>query len=491
MCGVVALASPQPSSILSLALLAASGIQHRGQQGVGLALKTRTGLRVYKKDGLLRKVFGDKGLIKRLNSPSPWVLVHCRYGTYGGYQKENLQPCLALSPEKEEIAVIHNGEFVLGPDLIKKAGSIKEGLSDTYLFSQILARAKGGSWEEKILSTLARVKGSFSLAIGVGNRLFVARDPSGIRPLIIGRKEGLWIVASETHALDKAGAEVVREVRRGEVIRFSREGLTVLSKGTKKTAHFCDFEWAYLSRPDSKLPLWKEKAAGRSVNCWFSVARFRERCGAILAGERPIPRASFVVGVPDSGIALATGYANASKLPYRQVILRDHYDPNGDQRLFMRDDEIDNISEKVLGKLSLVSDPQVWQGAVVVVGDDSIVRGNVSVQITRAIFSLGAKEVHWVIGFPPVAFPCFLGVSLRTEEELIAARCHSDPKRIAAEIGATSVNYISYEGFIKARRFSKVKKTKSPKKIFLANGGCGGCLTGCYPVKRGEGEDHV
>ena len=151
----------------------------------------------------------------------------------------------------------------------------------------------------------------------------------------------------------------------------------------------------------------------------------------------------------------------------------------------MRDDEMKKISKRILKKLTLNPDPVIWKDKIVVIGDDSIVRGNVSEQITKAIFLLGAKEVHWIVGFPPVAHPCYLGVSMRTGEELVAYRYNSDPKKIAKAIGATSVNYISPKGFIQARKLSSdVKMPKDPRMIFLENGGCAGCVTGIYPVPR-------
>jgi len=311
------------------------------------------------------------------------------------------------------------------------------------------------TWEHRLISALSQVAGAYSLLIGIDGKLFVTRDEMGIRPLILGQIKDKWIVASETHALTKVGAVILREVKRGEIIRIDSSGMSVIKRGVEGSGHFCDFEWAYFGRPDSLLPTHEEEGTGRHPSDWLSISSFRERCGGILAREWPIPQASFVLGIPDSGMAVATGYATALKLPYRQAIIRDHFDPHGSQRLFMRDDQKKRIKNKVLGKLSLISDNYTWKDAVVVVGDDSIVRGNVASKITKAIFARGAKEVHWIIGFPPVAHPCYLGVSIRTKDELIAAKYKSDPKRIAKKIGATSVNYISHKGFIRARLLSR------------------------------------
>lgn len=475
---------------MQLALLAASGVQHRGQQGAGVALQYKKGVKLYTGAGLLHDVF-PKYVVNRLNKPSKWTLIHCRYGTHGGYDKRNLQPCIVTSREGVKIAVVHNGEFV-GTEKIRKLIS-KEAppdISDTYIFAQLLAETEGLTWEHRVIHALSQVNGAYSLLIGIDGKLFVARDEMGIRPLILGQIKDKWIVASETHALVKAGAVILREVKRGEIIRIDANGISVIKRGIEGAGHFCDFEWAYFGRPDSLLPTHEQPDSGKHPSDWLSLSTFRERCGAIIASESPIPRATFVLGIPDSGMAVATGYANAMKLPYRQVIIRDHFDPHGSQRLFMRDDQIKRIKKKVLGKLSLIADKHTWKDAIVVLGDDSIVRGNVAAKITKAVFAMGAKEVHWVIGFPPVAHPCYLGVSIRTKEELIAYRYQSDVKRIAKKIGATSVNYISRKGFIRARLLSNDFKTsQDPSHIFLANGGCAGCVTGCYPVSR-EGETH-
>lgn len=465
---------------VSVALLAADGVQHRGQNGAGMALRTKTAIELYKGNGLLHDIFTAK-IVKKFIKPSRWILIHTRYGTFGNYLKKNLQPCTVRAKTGERIVVAHNGEFA-GVEEMKKnlRKPLVEGVSDTYLFTELLNHAEGKNWDEKVLNILSRTKGSYNLVIGIDDALYIARDPFGIRPLSIGKKEDTWMVASETHAFDKVSVPVERTVRKGEVIKFSKQGLTILNNESIGMHHFCDFEWSYFSRPDSLLPVHEKK----KDDAWLSVNAFRERCGATIAKESPIKNASFVIGLPDSGIAVAIGYAAALRLPYRQLVIRDHYDPNAKKRLFMGDEEKNKIGKKVLGKLSLVPDKDAWKNAIVVLGDDSIVRGNVSQQITQAILDLGAKEVHWIVGFPPVQHKCHLGVSLRTHEELIAARQHGDPKKIARELGAKSVNYISHVGFIRARLISgKIIVPENEKEIFLRNGGCGGCITGIYPVE--------
>jgi len=481
-CGLVAVYSKEHGHQLNIAILAAVGVQHRGTHGAGTVLKTKRGLVQHIGKGLLREVFTKK-VVKKIRQKSKWLIIHTRYGTHGGYLKENLQPCICKSPKGEKIVVAHNGQFIqmekfLG-EIPKK---IPKKVSDTYIFTELLAHAKGNTWNEKILNTLDKVTGAYALLIGVGDSLYAARDPHGVRPLSIGSLRNKRIIASETHAFDKIGAKVHRELKPGEVVKIGPSGVEVIRRGSKLAKHFCDFEWAYFSRPDSLLP---PNGEGDRPNEWLSVNHFREGCGEALAKEFPVKNATFVVGIPDSGLSMATGYASALGLRYRQAIVRDHFDPEGDQRLFMRDDQIKRIQKKVLGKLSLVPEPRIWKDSIVVIGDDSIVRGNVSAEITKAIFMMGAREVHWIIGFPPVMKPCHLGVSIRSEEELIAARHKGKISGIIREIRATSVHYISNEGFIKARlRNLPFKTSENPQELFLKNGGCGGCVTGNYPISK-------
>ena len=484
-CGIVGVFTPRFSKNVPLALVAASGVQHRGPQGAGMAMQTRNGIRKYVGDGLLKHVFTHER-VEKLNLPARWIIVHCRYGTFGGYLKHNLQPCHIKTSAGQTVVVVHNGEFTATDKLQKKvSGKLPQGASDTYMFTQLLGQIKGKTWDEKITQAVDAVQGAFSLMIGIKDSLYVIRDALGIRPLILGQlNEGGWMIASETHAFSKVHVKVKREVYPGEIIKIDTKGLHLIRQGTQGKGNFCDFEWAYFSRPDSLFPAYHTQNDGGDPTKWMSVAAFRERCGQILAKEHPLPYASFVVGVPDSGINVAIGYANITKIPYRQTMIRDHFDSNGEQRLFLRDDDMAKIKAKVLGKISFIPDRAIWKDAIVVIGGDSIVRGNVSEKITEAAFALGAREVHWIVGFPPVMHPCHLGVSMRTGAELIAQVRGGDPIKIAETIGATSVNYISPKGFIQAKVGEKILHPRDERELFLVNGGCGGCLTGIYPVDR-------
>ena len=483
MCGIVGLCFTKPTMGFSLALTAGGGIQHRGQQGAGVAIAGVKDLIVTRSDGLLRQIFPDP-VIPSFNQPAYWILLHCRYGTSGNYEEINLQPCLADINKKQKAAVVHNGEFVNLEEIKKGLGfPIPLGASDTYIFAKYLEKIKGKSFEEKVILALQEVAGSYGLIIGFGKKLIAARDRMGIRPLVLGQFKDGWVLASETHALDKINASIVRELKRGEIIRIDGPRVETIFQIKPAQYHFCDFEWDYFGRPDS-LSSTHETKNGDTPDKWISFSSFRLECGRFLAQQSPIKKADFVIGIPDSGIPLGLGYANSLGIPYQQYIIRDHFDENGLMRLFMRDDEKSSIGKKVLGKLSLIPEKKLWKDKIVVLADDSIVRGNVSKQITQAVLAVGAKEVHWIIGFPPVMYPCHLGISIRQPEELIAFKHKGDPKKIAREIGATSVNYIAPENFVRARKkYSRLTRSKK-KNIFLANDGCGGCLTGVYPVPK-------
>lgn len=469
-CGVVGVFAGEKTNLSPIAFSAALGVQHRGQNGAGMVIFGEKGMIKETGDGLLNDIcIRNPDFIKNMSIPAKMVLVHTRYGTNGSWDIDNLQPCTA-SKKGQEIAVIHNGEFV---NLEKP----NDEISDTPIFTEMLAKSQGENWDERIINTLSLMKGSYSLIIGVDNKLYFARDPFGIKPLVIGKTiDRNWVITSETHALDKAGAVIERWVKPGEIGRISEEGLKIIKESSSKRETFCDFEWAYFCRPDSLL-----QTEGKNEQ---SVLEFRYRCGQIVAQENPMT-ADLVIGVPDSGVPFATGFAAEAKIPYRQIIIRDHFDINGNKRLFMGDSEISGISQKVLGKLSLDPYEKNWKDKKIIIGDDSLVRGNVSREITRAVRSMGAKEVHWVIGFPQIRNTCHLGVSMRTREELIAFNQLGDNKKIANEIEADSVTYISNKSFLRAKLESgDIVLPDNMDEIFLRNGGCGGCITGNYPIDK-------
>lgn len=493
-CGIVAYFNPEAGPYIPTVLQAGYGVQHRGQQGAGLAFVRESGELVsYIRPGLISDIFTPELSFREneirfgYNEGTTQVLLQTRYGSSGNYAETNLQPCLAETSDGQKIAVIHNGEFAVTQKLKELAGAnLPEGVSDTLVFTQALARAPGKTIEEKIINLLSWVKGAYSLAIGTPDALYLARDPFGIRPLVLGKLDEGYIAASETHALNKVGAQIKREVRRGEIIRIDKDGLKVIKEGLNGGGALCSFEWIYFHRPDSLLPTFEKADDSDHLENWLSPAFFRYRCGEITADESPVPNASFVVGVPDSGTAFAAGLA-ARWVPLLPWVIRDHYDPNGGRNRIFQDSNLEEIGDRVLHKLSAIADPRIWEGKVVALGDDSIVRGNVSRRLTEVILALGAREVHWRVNRINF-YPCHLGVSTRTKEELIGAQCHMDLREIARRIGATSVAATSDLGVIRALKpDSEIVIPEDPREIYLANGLCGGCVTGLYPVSR-DGE---
>ncbi len=484
-CGLLVMYSKTPKHILPLAVLAAGGGQHRGQQGVGLGIRVDGDIKIHTDKGLINEVFNED-TISQWNYQTNFVKIHTRYGTNGGYGGENLQPCKEITPEGEPVTVIHNGEFVATNNIREKINEeIHENASDTVLFTKLLAQTPGKNHDEKVLKTLTQVDGAYSLVIAMGDDVYLVRDGRGIRPFVVGVIDGTVIAASETIALDKVGATILGEVNRGQVIRINQKGMRTIKPGYEGPGNLCDFEWDYVERPDSRLPAPEQMGKNIPDNEWPSILSFREKCGLIIAQENPIPNATFITGIPDSGVAVATGFAIGANIPYRQTIIRDHYDQNGAYRLFQQDQDMEEIGSRVLGKLSMVKDARIWKDAVVVFGDDSIVRSKVSGKITRRARELGAKEVYWIVGFPQVRHPCHLGVSTRSYHELIAARHGGDVKKIAEEIDADGVYYISNEGFIRAKSLNgEIIVPKNRDDIFLVNGGCGGCVTGNFPINK-------
>ena len=487
-CGVVGVSIPSASRVrqVDASLNAQIALWHRGQQGAGTAIKDAKELKIHHGTGGPEQAYPqDKVNYLREGNIPFWIVGQTRYGTSGSWDNNNLQPMVSYSPDNIPVTVAHNGQFTAIDQMKKEVGEpIPDGASDTLVFSKLLAKSKGSSWDEKIIRTLERVSGAYSLVIGVEDALFLARDPQGIRPLMLGKIEDGFIAVSETIALEKVGATPIRQIKRGEVVRIDKNGVRTIKEGLEGEGNFCDFELSYFSRPDSSYPTTTQDE--RDPESWKPIYKFREECGEALAKEHSIPNATFVVGVPDSGVPLALGFANSSGLPYRQLILRDHYDPNGRGRMFQTDYDKEGIQKRVLGKLSLVTAGQIWKDAIAVVCDDSHVRGDTSKALVKAIFMAGAKEVHVMSGTPQIVHPCHLGVSMRSHEELIAWRNNENPQKIAEELGATSINYISHADFIRARLKSgkDLVLPQNPKEIFLENGGCGGCLTGLHPISQ-------
>ena len=412
-------------------------LQHRGQEAAGIVATDGETLHVHRDMGHVADIFSAE-VIGRLKGGA--AIGHVRYSTTGASHVKNAQP-FAVEYAGGAVAVGHNGNLINADQLrgeLEAAGSIFTSSSDTEVIVHLIARSKTtaepGSAAQLISSVrqaLARVSGAYSLVFLTRNALVGVRDPMGFRPLVLGKLKGLWVLASETTALDLIEAEYVREVEPGELVLIDREGLKSMKlfpdAPPAPRLGRCVFESIYFARPDSVL-------FGRSVYAT------RHAFGRRLAVEHPVP-ADLVMPVPDSGVPAAIGYAEQSGIPFAMGLVRSHYVG----RTFIEPSQsIRHFGVKL--KLNALKD--VLTGKRVVVVDDSIVRGTTSRKIVKMIRAAGAAEVHLRISSPPTAWPCYYGIDTPTRQELIAST--HDVAQIATYVTADTLGYLSLPGMYQA-----------------------------------------
>ena len=408
------------------AYLGLLALQHRGQEGAGIAAFADGQVTSHKGAGLASQVFTPEHMARLHGNIA---VGHVRYATMGSVNDANLQPVLAPS-RWGEIALAHNGNLVNAPalrDKLHRQGRAFSGTSDTAVMTHVVATALDETAVEATAYAMRQCQGAFSVVAAVGDQLLAFRDALGIRPLALGRLESGWVVASETCAFDHIGATYVRDVAAGELVVIDSRGVTnhqVLR--ASRTAH-CIFEYVYFARPDSNI-------AGRNVHL------ARARMGAQLAKEHPVS-ADLVVPVPDSGNSAALGFAKASGLPLEFGLVKNRYMG----RSFIQPDQ---VARDLAVRLKLNPVRQLLEGKRVVLVDDSIVRGTTSGKIVAMLRSVGAKEVHLRISSPPIRWPCFYGVDIATRTQLVAAEL--DVEGIRELVGADSLGYMSLEGLIEA-----------------------------------------
>ena len=452
-CGVFGVWAPG-EEVAKLTYYGLYALQHRGQESAGIATSDGQSILVYKDMGLVSQVFDEASL----GSLRGHLAVgHCRYSTTGGSTWQNAQPTLG-DTSAGTVALAHNGNLINSAELREKLenihgelgntlGELRRGnTTDTALVTALLGSDPSLTLEQAALQLLPQLRGAFCFVFMDENTLYAARDPQGIRPLVIGRLERGWVVASETAALDIVGASYVREVAPGEMIAVDADGLrsTTFAEPEPKG---CVFEYVYLARPDTTI-------AGREVY------ESRVEMGRQLAREFPV-EADMVMPTPESGTPAAIGYAEESGIPYGQGLVKNAYVG----RTFIAPSQ----TIRQLGiRLKLNPLKSVIKGKRLVVIDDSIVRGNTQRALVRTLREAGATEVHVRISSPPVRWPCFYGIDFATRAELIAGGLGVD--EIATSIGADSLGYISAEGMITA--------TEQP-----AENLCTACFTGVYPVE--------
>ncbi|WP_339228752.1 amidophosphoribosyltransferase [Oceanobacillus sp. FSL K6-2867] len=425
-------------------------LQHRGQEGAGIVVNDGIELNVHKGLGLVNDVFKDA---KFDQLQGRVAIGHVRYSTQGEKVYENVQPLL-FRGQKASIALAHNGNIVNAyklRGLLEEQGSIFQTSSDTEVLMHLLKRDGQDVNEETIGNALNQLVGAYAYLILTENKMFAALDPTGIRPLSIGMLGNAYVVASETCAFDQIGASFLREVMPGELITIDDEGIKSIRFTASNQRRMCAMEYVYLARPDSNL---------NDVNVHAS----RKQMGKELAKEAP-KDADIVIGVPDSSISSAIGYAEESGLPYEMGIIKNRYVG----RTFIQPSQ--ELREQGV-KMKLAPVRGIIEGKRVIMIDDSIVRGTTSKRIVQMLKDAGAKEVHVRIAAPPIQNPCYYGIDMSTRDELIAANHNID--EIAEIIGADSIAYLSEEGLERA-----VLKGDS-----LNQGLCMACMNGKYPVKE-------
>ncbi len=421
-CGVCAvLGHPDAANLVYLGLYA---LQHRGQESAGIAAYDGKELRAYKEMGHVADVF-DRERLELLSGSA--AVGHVRYSTAGDSTLVNAQPVVAKT-HRGQLALSHNGNLVNALRLrhdLEQQGAIFQSTSDSEVFLHLLARSKAPNLEAALVETLDAAVGAYSLAVLCDGRLFAARDPHGLRPLVLGRLGEAWVVASETCAFDLIEARLVREVGTGEVVELSGEEPRVLRPAAPGPHAHCVFEHVYFARPDSEV-------FGENVGL------ARERMGGQLAREHPA-RADVVVAVPDSGVPAALGFSRESGIPFALGLVRNHYVG----RTFIEPRQsIRHFGVKI--KLNPVR--SVVEGKRVVLVDDSIVRGTTSRKIVMMLKAAGASEVHLRICSPPTVGPCFYGIDTPERRELIASA--KSVEEIRAYVGADSLGYLSETGML-------------------------------------------
>lgn len=454
-CGVFGVFSPQTSDVASTAYYGLFALQHRGQESCGIVVNDDGIFQSYKDTGLVNDVFTPQ-ILEKLGEGN-MAVGHVRYGTTGGNDRSNAQP-IVVNHIKGRMALAHNGNIVNCEQLrreLELEGSIFSTTSDTEVISYIITkeRLKAPSIEQAVNQAMRRVKGAYSLVIMSPSKLIAVRDAHGFRPLCYGKTEdGRYVVASESCALDAVSAKFIRDIRPGEIVVFDQDGArSITDHCGEADGSLCVFEYIYFARPDSVID-----------GC--SVHNARMRAGAFLALEHPV-QADVVIGVPDSGLDAAVGYAKQAGIPYEIGFIKNKYIGRTFIQLGQKSRE-----DKVKIKLNPIAD--VVRGKRIVMIDDSIVRGTTSARIVKLLREEGAKEIHMRVSAPPFLNPCYYGTDIDSRENLIAAS-HS-VEEIAKIIGVDSLGYLS------------VESVKQIAKGLHGAGYCTACFDGAYPTEIPE-----
>ena len=448
-CGVFGVMGTEKENVAGIVYYGLYALQHRGQESCGIVVNDDGVFSSYKDMGLVSEVFSEDTLT---HFPMGNMAVgHVRYGTTGGNTRNNCQP-IEVNHQKGKMALAHNGNLTNALELRDKlelSGAIFHTTSDTETIAYTITRERlmTPSIEEAVSNTMNLLEGAYSLVLISSTKMIAARDPYGFRPLCYGKMaDGAYVAASESCALSAVGAEFIRDVLPGEILVFTKNGVESRREHCEKQRQrTCIFEYIYFARPDSVID-------------GISVHESRMKAGELLAESYP-QRADIVIGVPDSGLDAALGYAEKSGIPYGIGLIKNKYIG----RTFISPGQNERL-DKVRIKLSPIK--KVIDGKRVILIDDSIVRGTTSKRIVKLLRDAGAKEIHMRISAPPFLYPCYYGTDIDSEENLIA--CHHSVDEIAWMIGVDSLGYLPIE---------KLNKLVDKEDY------CAACFQGKYPTK--------
>ena len=448
-CGVFGIYENESTNLAQEIYLGLYALQHRGQEACGIAICDDGVILSHKGVGLVSDVFNKESL-KNL-SHSNMAIGHVRYSTTGSNNINNVQP-LVVKHLKGNLALVHNGNLTNASSIREKFeldGAIFHGSSDTedIAYSIVKERINSKSIEEAIEKTMSLIKGAYSCIAMSPSKLIAFRDPTGFRPLCLGMTStGGYVISSESCAIDTIGAKFIRDIKPGEIVVISKDGIKSIE--TKPLEHkICIFEYIYFSREDSIV----ENS---------SIYQSRLLAGRLLSHEKEVD-ADVVIGVPDSGITAALGYSRESGIPFEYGFVKNKYIG----RSFIKPEQKDRESTVQI-KLNVIKESV--NGKRVILVDDSIVRGTTSARIVKLLKDNGAKEVHLRVSAPPFKYPCFFGTDIDSRDNLIACK-YDSVDEIAKVIGADSLAYLSIENAHKLPYNSKC-------------GCCDGCFSGKYPV---------
>lgn len=450
-CGVFGIFENKTTYVARTAYLALYALQHRGQESCGIAVNDDGVFTHHRGDGLVPDVF-TKDRLEALGQGN-MAIGHVRYSTTGGRNHNNIQP-LVIRHIKGNLAVAHNGNLVNAQEIRKSfelGGAIFHGTSDTesIAYAIVKERLASKSTEEAVSKVMNRLKGAYSCIVMTATKLIAFRDPMGFRPLCIGKTDGgAYVIASESCALDTIGAHFIRDIKPGEIVTVSTQGVSSDTTHCGGKCGLCVFEYIYFARPDSVIE-------------GSSVQHARMKAGEYLAKESPVD-ADIVIGVPDSGLDAALGYSRESGIPYGVGFIKNKYigrsfiQPNQDQREDAVRIKLNAIKENIKNKR-------------VIMIDDSIVRGTTCARIVSLLREAGAKEVHMRVSSPPFKFPCYFGTDVDSRENLIACK-YNTVDEIAEVIGVDSLAYLSVDATHHLAENTHIEF-------------CDGCFTGNYPVE--------